>query len=37
MYENRLAKIENDLAVLRWMVATNIALTLFVLGRLFFR
>jgi hypothetical protein len=36
-YENRLAKIENDLAVLRWMVGTNVVLTLLVLGRVFFR
>ena len=34
-YENRLAKVEGDLALLKWMVATNIALTLLVLGKQF--
>ncbi len=33
-YENRLSAIERDLMVLKWMVGSNIALTLFVLGRL---
>lgn len=32
-YENRLAKIETDLTLLKWMVTTNIALTLGVLWR----
>jgi hypothetical protein len=34
-HEHRFAKIENQLAVLTWMVTTNIALTLAVLGKLF--
>jgi hypothetical protein len=34
-YENRLAKVEGDLALLKWMVATNIALTLLILGKQF--
>ena len=34
-YENRLAKIETDLTVLKWMVGTNLALTLIVLGLIF--
>jgi len=34
-YENCLAKVEGDLALLKWMVATNIALTLLVLGKQF--
>jgi hypothetical protein len=33
-YENRLASIESRLILLTWMVGTNVALTLFVLGRL---
>ena len=32
-YENRVAKIETDLTVLKWMVGTNLALTLGVLGK----
>jgi len=35
IYDNRIAKIEASLDVLKWMVATNITLTLLVLGRLF--
>lgn len=34
-YEDRLGRVERDLAILKWMVGTNIALTLLVLGRLF--
>jgi hypothetical protein len=34
-YENRFAKLESDMTVLKWMVGTNIALTLGVFGRLF--
>lgn len=34
-YENRLAKVELDLAVLKWMVGTNLAITLAVLVKLF--
>jgi hypothetical protein len=34
-HEHRFAKLENGLAVLTWMVTTNIALTLLVLGKLF--
>jgi hypothetical protein len=30
-YENRAAKIETDLALLKWMVGSNIAITLIVL------
>jgi hypothetical protein len=33
-YENRLGKIEADLLVLKWMVATNVMLTVGVLIRL---
>ena len=33
-YENRLAKIETDLTVLKWMVGTNVVLTLGILGKL---
>lgn len=36
-YENRLAAIESRLTLLTWMVGTNIALTVFVLGRLLMR
>lgn len=28
-YENRLARVESDLTLLKWMVSFNIALTLF--------
>jgi hypothetical protein len=34
-YENRLAKVESDLTLLKWMVATDIALTPLVLGKQF--
>ena len=34
-YENRLAKIEGDLNVLKWMVAFNLAMTLAILWRVF--
>ena len=33
-YENRLARVEADLMVLKWMVGSNIALTVLVLGKL---
>jgi hypothetical protein len=33
-YENRLAGIETRLTLLTWIASTNVALTLFVLGRL---
>jgi hypothetical protein len=33
-YENRLAKIESDLALLKWMVGVNTALTLGILFKL---
>lgn len=36
-YENQLAAIESRLTLLTWMVGTNIALTVFVLGRLLMR
>lgn len=31
-YENRAAKIESDLSVLKWMVGSNVAITLVVLA-----
>jgi hypothetical protein len=34
-YENRLAKVEDDLTLLKWMVATNVALALLVFGKQF--
>ena len=34
-YENRLAKVEGDLTLLKWMVGTTIALTPLVLGKQF--
>ena len=34
-HEHRFAKIEGDLSVVKWMVTTNIGLTLVVLGKLF--
>jgi hypothetical protein len=34
-HENRLAKVESDLLLPKWMVATNIALTLLVSGKQF--
>ncbi len=33
-YENRLARVESDLTLLKWMVGVNIALTLGILGKL---
>jgi hypothetical protein len=36
-YENRFSKVESDLGVLKWMVGTNLALTVLVLGKLFLR
>jgi hypothetical protein len=36
-YDSRIARIEADLALLKWMVGINIALTLLVLGRVFAR
>jgi hypothetical protein len=33
-YENRLAKIESDLGLLKWMVGVNTALTLGILFKL---
>ncbi len=35
-YENRIAKIEVDLAVIKWMVGFNMAFTVAVLVRSFF-
>lgn len=35
-YEDRIGRIERDLNLLKWMVGTNVALTLAVLGRLLF-
>jgi hypothetical protein len=35
-YETRFQKLESDLTLLKWMVGTNIVLTLAVLGRLLF-
>jgi len=32
-YESRVTSIERDLTLLKWMVGTNVALTLFVLGK----
>jgi len=34
-YENRIARIESSLDTLKWMLGTNIAITLLVLGKLF--
>jgi hypothetical protein len=34
-YESRIARIEADLVLLKWMVGTNLALTLIVLGLIF--
>lgn len=33
-YENRFVKIENDLAILKWIVGTNAVITLAVLTKL---
>jgi hypothetical protein len=35
-YDARLHRVESDLSQLKWMVATNIVLTIAVLGRLLF-
>jgi hypothetical protein len=32
-YNNRIRQIEADLTLLKWMVGTNVALTVFVLGK----
>ena len=34
-YENRFAKIETDLTLLKWMVGINIAMTVSIVGKLF--
>jgi predicted ATPase len=34
VYENRFAKLETDLAVLKWIAGTNVVLTLAVLAKL---
>ncbi len=34
-YDNRIARVESDLTLLKWMVTTNIALTLAILFKLF--
>ena len=34
-FDARIARVENELSVLKWMVGTNIALTLIAIGRLF--
>jgi hypothetical protein len=31
-YDNRIARVEGDLTVLKWMVGTNLALTLIILS-----
>lgn len=36
-FENRLAKVETDLLILKWMVGMNLALTLAILGKLLVR
>jgi hypothetical protein len=33
-YERQLAEVRTDLLVIKWMVGTNVALTLFVLGKI---
>ena len=35
-YNQRIGNIERDLAILKWMVGTNVVLTVGVLGRLLF-
>ena len=35
-YNERIGRIERDLSVLKWMVGTNIMLTVAVLGRMLF-
>jgi glutathione S-transferase len=34
-FDARIARVENELSVLKWMVGTNIALTLIAIGCLF--
>jgi hypothetical protein len=34
-YENRAAKIETDLAIVKWMIATNLAMTTAILFKTF--
>ncbi len=34
-YENRLASVESDLMLLKWMVSVNLALTTLILGIVF--
>jgi hypothetical protein len=34
-YDNRIARIEASMEVMKWMVGTNITLTLLILGKLF--
>jgi hypothetical protein len=34
-YEHRIARIESDLTLLKWMVGTNVALTIAILVRVF--
>ena len=34
-YENRFAKIETDIPLLKWMIGFNLAMTVAVLGKLF--
>jgi phage shock protein A len=34
-YENRAARIDTDLTVLKWMVATNLAMTIAILFKTF--
>ena len=34
-YENRFARIETDLALLKWMIGFNLAITIAVLWRVF--
>lgn len=36
-YHERIGRIERDLTVLKWMVGTNVALTLMVLGRIWWK
>jgi hypothetical protein len=33
-FENRLAKLEADMSLLKWMVGANIAVSLIILGKL---
>lgn len=34
-YDNRVGKVESDLTLLKWMVGTNIALTIAIFWRVF--